>query len=138
MLLRTIHGQDLPVGKSAPLATAVSTPARNLSRVGGQSHSIAFPSTPAHLGVPSLSETPAVMPKGGIKEASTPPEEEDEEEEPPDEGAGAGAAGAAGLESVAAAAGAEEAIVMKVLGVPPPNWPPGPPPKLPPPKCPRC
>ena len=109
------------MGKSAPLATAVSTPARNLSRVGGQSHSIALLSTPAHLGVPSFSETPGVMPKGGIREASTPPEEEEEEEEEPDEGAGAGDAGAAGLAPVAAAAGAEEATVIKVFGAPPPN-----------------
>ena len=88
--------------------------------------------------MPSLSETPAVMPKGGIKEAFTSPEEEDEEEEPPDEGTRAGAVDAAGLESVALAAEAEEATVMKVFREPPPNWPPVPFWELPPPKCPRC
>ncbi len=137
MLRRTVHCQDIPVGKSAPLATAVFTPARNLSRVGGQSQSIALPSTPAHLGVPSFSETPEVIPKGGIKEGSTPPEEEDEEEEEPDEDAGADAGGCAGLASVAAAAAAEDATVINVFGVAAPKLPPGAPPKLPPPKCPR-
>jgi hypothetical protein len=76
-------------------------------------HGMATLLSPTQFAVPSFALIPAVMPKGGMRDASTEPEEPPEEapaegeapaeEEPPDG-------------ELVAAAGAVEVLVMKVLG----------------------
>ena len=118
--------QDLPDGNCAPRATADATPNwpfTKSSSDGGQSQSMALPLRPAHLGVPSLSDTPAVTPKSGTREASTAPLEDDEEESPEPEEVVEG-------EEPSLVGAATGTTVMKVLGAPP-KLPPLPP-KFPP------
>ena len=127
--IKTLTAKDLPVGKSAPLATAVFTPSRKVSKFGGQSQSIAFPPNPAHLSVPSFSLIPAVTPKGGINEGSTPPDDEEDDEEEDEEDEEEAGGGEFGVPTfVDMVAGADDATVMKVFGAPAPKLPPGFPP----------
>ena len=82
-----------------------------------RTYGMSFPPSPTQFAVPSFALTPAVIPKGGMSEASTEPEEP-EEETPVEEAV-------EGKPVPTVAAGAAEVIVMKVLGKsppPPPPW----------------
>jgi hypothetical protein len=84
---------------------------------------MSFPPSPTQFAVPSFALTPAVMPKGGMSEASTEPEEPPEEapaEEEPAEEVSPDEDGAEGRLGSGVAAGTAEVIVMKVLGKSPP------------------
>jgi len=79
---------------------------------------MSFPPSPTQLTVPSVALIPAVMPKGGMSEASTEPEEAPEE---PTEEVLLDGEALEGEPVPEVAAGAAEVIVMKVFGeLPPP------------------
>ena len=85
-------------------------------------YGMSFPPSPTQFAVPSVALTPAVMPKGGMSEASTEPEELPEEapaEEEPAEEVLLDEEDAEGMLGLGVAAGPAEVIVMKVLGKPP-------------------
>jgi hypothetical protein len=92
-----------------------------------RTYGMSFPPSPTQFAVPSLALIPAVIPKGGMSEASTEPEELEEtpaEEESTEEEASDEEA-VEGKPVPGVAAGAAEVIVMKVLGrspPPPPPW----------------
>lgn len=92
-----------------------------------RTYGMPFPPSPTQFAVPSFALTPAVIPKGGMSEASTEPEEPEEtpaEEESTEEEASDEEA-VEGKPVPGVAAGAAEVIVMKVLGKsppPPPPW----------------
>jgi hypothetical protein len=82
-------------------------------------YGMSFPPSPTQFTVPSFALTPAVMPKGGMSEASTEPEEPPEEtpaEEEPAEEVSPDEEGAEGRLGLGVVAGTVEVIVVKVLG----------------------
>jgi hypothetical protein len=79
-----------------------------------RTYGISFPPSPTQFAVPSVALIPAVMPKGGMSEASTEPEEP--EEETPIEEESTEEEAVEGKPVPGVAAGAAEVIVMKVLG----------------------
>jgi len=93
-----------------------------------RTYGMSFPPSPTQFAVPSLALIPAVIPKGGMSEASTEPEELEEETPAEEESTEEEASDEEAVEGEpvpGVVAGAAEVIVMKVLGKsppPPPPW----------------